>query len=190
MPVGYRPAVGQVQLGRIGRLRVVARAELAGIGATMSRDALNWLVGSWLVPERLRWRLLRRWGAGVEPCTISGGCWFGGRDVSIGYGSYVNYGLFVDTSAPVSIGARCHLAQRVTMVTSSHRLGGHDQRAGAASAAPIVIGDGCWIGAGAVILGGVTVGDGAVVAAGAVVARDVEPDTLVGGVPAKLIRRL
>ena len=57
-------------------------------------------------------------------------------------------------------------------------------------AKPITIGNGCWIGANATILGGVTIGDGAVVAAGAVVTKDVEPHTLVGGVPAKFIKKI
>ncbi len=56
-------------------------------------------------------------------------------------------------------------------------------------AAVTTIGNDVWIGHGATVLAGVTVGDGAVIAAGAVVARDVEPYTIVGGVPAKVIRR-
>jgi acetyltransferase-like isoleucine patch superfamily enzyme len=53
---------------------------------------------------------------------------------------------------------------------------------------PIIIGDHVWIGTNAIILKGVTIGDGAVVAAGAVVTRNVPPKTLVGGVPARVIR--
>jgi acetyltransferase-like isoleucine patch superfamily enzyme len=53
---------------------------------------------------------------------------------------------------------------------------------------PIRIGDNVWVGANAVVLGGVTIGEHAVIAAGAVVADDVEPYTVVGGVPAKKIR--
>jgi phosphonate metabolism protein (transferase hexapeptide repeat family) len=56
-------------------------------------------------------------------------------------------------------------------------------------AARVTIGNDVWIGHGATVLAGVTVGDGAVIAAGAVVAKDVAPYTIVGGVPAKLIRR-
>ena len=56
--------------------------------------------------------------------------------------------------------------------------------------APIHIGRNVWIGANATVLPGVTVGDGAVVAAGAVVTKDVAPNTIVGGVPAKLIKSI
>ncbi len=56
--------------------------------------------------------------------------------------------------------------------------------------APIHIGNRVWIGAGAIITRGVTIGDGAVIAAGAVVTKDVEENTIVGGVPAKLIKKI
>ena len=56
--------------------------------------------------------------------------------------------------------------------------------------APIHIGKGVWIGANATVCSGVTIGDHAVVAAGAVVVKDVPADTVVGGVPAKVIKRL
>jgi len=56
--------------------------------------------------------------------------------------------------------------------------------------APIHIGKNVWIGANATVLAGVTIGDAVVVAAGAVVTKDVQPNTVVGGVPAKLIKRV
>lgn len=54
---------------------------------------------------------------------------------------------------------------------------------------PVLIGNDVWIGANVVILPGVKVGDGAILAAGAVITKDVEPYTVVGGVPAKIIRK-
>ena len=56
--------------------------------------------------------------------------------------------------------------------------------------APIHIGKNVWVGANAVVCAGVTIGDNAVVAAGAVVTKDIEKNTVVGGVPAKMIKRI
>ena len=56
--------------------------------------------------------------------------------------------------------------------------------------APIHIGRKVWLGANVTVLPGVTIGDNAIVAAGAVVTKDVEPNTVVGGVPAKIIKRI
>ena len=56
--------------------------------------------------------------------------------------------------------------------------------------APIVLGRNVWVGSNSTILQGVTIGDNAVIAAGAVVTKDVAPDTIVGGVPARYIRHI
>ena len=83
------------------------------------------------------------------------------------------------------IGPSCHIS------TGSHSLNYLERRDGGAyGSRPVEIGEDCWLGVGVSILAGVTIGKGCVVAAGAVVARDVAPFTLVGGVPARLIRYL
>lgn len=138
-----------------------------------------------------------------------------GTNVSVGDGTIIGFGDNIHVGNNVSINYRCILndcnsiiignnvliAPGVQINTASHptllseRLTPDwDPASGEyrwrTFAKPIIIGDGCWIGANATIIGGVTVGDGAVVAAGAVVTKDVEPNTLVGGVPAKVLKKL
>lgn len=76
------------------------------------------------------------------------------------------------------------------LMTGSHHLGNSQRRAGDFTAQPIRICDGVWLGARSTVLPGVTLHEGAVVGAGAIVNRDVPPNSLVAGVPARLIRDL
>ena len=174
--------------------RLNARPAAARAGVILRRQvrdtALNVVVGSPLVPRAARPALLRRCGLDVGRVTINAGHFFGGRQVRIGDGTFINYGVFVDNADQVTIGRRVSFGPQVLVLTGSHDLGDHDRRAGTPRSAPVRIEDGAWIGARAVILPGVTVGAGAVVAAGAVVTEDVPPDTLVAGVPAVERRRL
>lgn len=151
---------------------------------------LNGFVASKVVPRGLRWRLLRICGLDVGRSSINAGCFFGGRGVSLGEGTFVNHEVFFDNAAPVVVGRNVSFGPRVSIITGTHAIGRETRRAGAYEAAPVHIGDGCWIGAGATILPGTRVGPGAIVAAGAVVADDVQADTLVAGVPARVLRRL
>ncbi|MDT0202632.1 acyltransferase [Nocardioides sp. AE5] len=97
---------------------------------------------------------------------------------------------YIDATGGLKIGSDTSIAHGVTIMTTSHQLEDpkvpiRDQ---GLSNRPVVIGDGTWIGAGAKILGGVTVGRGAVIAAGAVANRDVPPNAVVVGVPARVVR--
>lgn len=106
-----------------------------------------------------------------------------GATLTLGSG-YINAGLNLSCFEAITIGEGTVMAERVTLRDADN----HVARPERADRAPIVIGDHVWIGHGATILKGVTIGDGAIVAAGAVVTRDVPPRTLVGGVPARVIR--
>jgi acetyltransferase-like isoleucine patch superfamily enzyme len=109
---------------------------------------------------------------------------------SIGDFTYITGPLRVDLGGSVRIGNRVNVGHDCLLLTVDHEIGGTGRRAGDVRHAPIVIEDGVWLASRVTVLPGCTIGRGAIVAAGAVVTRDVEPNTLVGGVPAKLIRRL
>lgn len=90
----------------------------------------------------------------------------------------------------VRIGNRAAISPRVTLVVSSRPNFSRIAPYVPVKHGPITIEDDAWLGAGVVVLPGLTVGEGAVVAANSVVTRDVEPYTMVGGAPARLIRQV
>lgn len=104
--------------------------------------------------------------------------------------SFVNRGCVFDNSASIEIGERVMVGMEVMFVTSTHALGSSERRAMEVTSAPIVIGDGSWIGSRATILPGVTIGVGCVVGAGSLVREDCQPNGLYAGVPAKRIKSL
>jgi maltose O-acetyltransferase len=109
---------------------------------------------------------------------------FDPRGISVGEGTIIGYGTFIDGRDSVKIGSHTDIASEVMIYSSEHDLSSPEF---AAVLAPVTIGDYVFIGPRAIILAGVNIGDGAVVAAGAVVTKDVAPYTIVGGVPAKEI---
>lgn len=80
------------------------------------------------------------------------------------------------------------MGPRSMIITAKHSIGGPEMRAGGGRPEPVVIGDGTWIGAGAIILPGLNVGAGCIIASSAVVTKDCEPNGLYAGVPARRIR--
>jgi maltose O-acetyltransferase len=160
---------------------------------SLVRHLLLAAIASSLCPPRLRMRLLRLAGVRVgRPCDVYPGFQLTGRGrVTLGDLSFVNRDALFDNAAAITLGAGVLVGHRATFVTSTHPLTDDPgRRGGDRYDAPIVIGDGCWIGAGVTVLPGVTVGAGSVVAAGAVVAGDLPPNGMYGGVPATLIREL
>ena len=107
-------------------------------------------------------------------------------------GDHTRIGIHCTVIGPVTIGSHVNLAQGITVTALNHNFDDATKRIDeqGVSTRPVVIGDDVWIGANAVILPGVTIGHHAVVAAGAVVTKDVAPQTIVGGVPAKEIKRI
>ena len=111
-------------------------------------------------------------------------------DVVIGDNTRI--GIHCTVIGPVTIGSHVNLAQGITVTALNHNFSDPSLRIDeqGVSTKAVVIGDDVWIGANAVILPGVTIGSHVVVAAGAVVTKDVPANTLVGGMPAKVIKQL
>jgi maltose O-acetyltransferase len=112
------------------------------------------------------------------------------RKLTIGQGCWFNVECFFDLGAPISIGDHVAIGHQVMILTTSHQIGSTGQRAAALEARPVTINTGAWLGARCTILPGVTIGAGAIVAAGAVVSRDVPPNTMVVGIPGRVIKPL
>jgi maltose O-acetyltransferase len=108
--------------------------------------------------------------------------------LEIGDRTFINSGVSICAMKSVAIGKNVAIGNYTLIMDSDfHTIGDHEKLP---AAHPVVIEDNVWLGARVTVLKGVTIGRGAVVAAGAVVTKDVAPDTLVGGVPAKLIRKI
>ncbi len=106
--------------------------------------------------------------------------------VNIGKNVIINCGCLMMSAGGITIEDNVMIAANTQLLTNNHDL---DHRE-IITCKPVRICRGTWIGAGATILPGVTVGENAVVGAGSVVTKDVEPNTMVAGNPARVIRRL
>jgi acetyltransferase-like isoleucine patch superfamily enzyme len=105
-----------------------------------------------------------------------------GTDIDVGENVLLRAG------GGLTIGNRVLIAAGAAVVTVGHPI--EPPRWGRVTTAPVTIGDDVWIGVNAVVLPGVTIGNGAIVAAGAVVTEDVASYTMVGGVPATVLRKI
>lgn len=113
------------------------------------------------------------------------------KKLSIGDNTFISYETLIEGGdAWVVIGKNVDIAPRCVIISGSHEIGDTFHRAGKGFSKDIQIGDGTWIGANSTILGGVTIGKGCLIAAGSLVREDVEDNTMVAGVPARMMRKL
>lgn len=113
----------------------------------------------------------------------------GGTNTRIGRNVFANQNCTFYDLGGIDIADDVMIGPNVSIITSSHPIEPAERRNGMI-ASPIVIEKNVWIAAGATIIGGVTVGENSVVAAGSVVTKDVPPNTLVAGNPARVIRSI
>lgn len=111
-----------------------------------------------------------------------------GFNIHIGSNNYINFDVTILDSYEVYIGNNVFIAPKVLISPVTHPLLAKDRRNLIINA--IHIEDDVWIGAGAIILPGVTIHRGAIIGAGAVVNKDVEENTVVVGVPAKVTKKI
>lgn len=109
-----------------------------------------------------------------------------GKNLTIGKDVFINIGCRFQDTGGITIGDGTLIGHGSTLTTLNHQVD-PDRRADM-TPAPIAIGRKVWLGASVTVVPGVTIGDGAIVGAGAVVTRDVAADTVVAGVPARLVR--
>ena len=112
-----------------------------------------------------------------------------GSNIEAGDNLYIGYNCVIVDIAKVEIGDDCMIAANVGIYTAGHSLEPHNRNKNG-YAVPISIGNNVWIGGNCVILPGVTIGDHSIIAAGSVVTKDVEPNIVVAGNPAKFLKKI
>ena len=113
-----------------------------------------------------------------------------GYSLFIGRGVFINFNCVMLDGAPIRIGDHVLIGPAVQIYTFTHPMDFEQRRRPVESCRPVTVGDDCWIGGGAILCPGVRIGPRSVVGAGSVVVRDVEPDVVVAGNPARVVRRL
>jgi maltose O-acetyltransferase len=153
----------------------------------------NGPASSALFHPRLRRLLLNGAGAQIGSAGIMHGVHFGGdlSKLRIGNHSFINIGVSLHPTGGITIGDYVALGPNVVIFTGTHDIGPASCRAvQPPKFLPVVIGDGCWLGAGVIVHPGITIGPGCVIASGAVVTSNCEPNGLYVGVPAVRKREL
>ena len=110
--------------------------------------------------------------------------------LEMGVNSFINYDCIMLNNAMVKLGDNVLVGPKVSFYTAMHPIDAKQREQWLVYAKPITVEDNVWIGGSATILGGVIIGKNAIVGAGAVVTKDVEPNTIVVGNPARVLRKI
>ena len=111
-----------------------------------------------------------------------------GKNIKVGEDVFINACCHFQDHGGVTIGDGCQIGHNVVFATLNHGVAPEDRKH--TIPAPVVLGKNVWVGSNSTILQGVTIGDNAIVAAGAVVTKDVPANTVVGGVPARVLKKI
>lgn len=111
-----------------------------------------------------------------------------GKNINVGKNVFINSGCRFQDQGGITIGDGVLIGHNVVLATLNHDI--DPNKRSTMHPAPITIGKNVWIGSNATIVPGVEIGDGAIIAAGAVVTQNVLPNVIVGGVPAKVLKKI
>lgn len=129
-------------------------------------------------------------GVGVNPNVLPGFRCDNGSNIYVGDEFLANFNVTILDIHPVRMGDNVWIGPNTLITTVGHPLSPKGRRQHLGIAQPVTIGNDVWIGGNCTILPGVTIGNNVVVAAGAVVTGDVPDNCLVGGVPARMLRKI
>ncbi|WP_454871154.1 maltose acetyltransferase domain-containing protein [Priestia megaterium] len=113
-----------------------------------------------------------------------------GYNIFVGENFFANFDCVILDICEVRFGDNCLLGPGVHIYTATHPIDPNERNSGKEYAKPIIFGDNAWIGGNSVINPGVTIGDNVVIASGSVVTKDIPNNVVVGGNPAKIIKKI
>lgn len=111
-----------------------------------------------------------------------------GKNITIGKNVFINSSCHFQDQGGITLGDGCQIGHNVTIATLNHDI--DPKYRGDTMPSPVIIGKNVWIGSGATLVPGVTIGDNAIIGAGSVVTKEVPANTVVAGVPAKVIKTI
>lgn len=113
-----------------------------------------------------------------------------GKNLKLGKNIFVNHFCYFMDCADITIGDNVFFGPYVGLYTAHHPIDYKQRNEGYEKALPITIGDNCWFGANVSVMPGVNIGNNCVIAAGAVVTKDIPDNSMVAGVPAKIVKEI
>lgn len=181
-------------LERLGRKeRVYAGSDMHKIMCELSNDAMRIICelnGSYHTPDEIRNLFSELTGKRVDESFMMFPPFYTdcGRNITVGKDVFINSCCNFQDQGGITIGDGSQIGHKAMLATLNHGTAPSDR--GTLYPAPIVIGKNVWIGASVTIVPGITIGQNAIIGAGSVVTRDVPANTIVAGVPAKVIKLL
>lgn len=113
-----------------------------------------------------------------------------GENIHVGERTFINYNLTALDVASITIGADCQLGPNVQLLTPTHPIDPEPRRDKLEAAQPIVLEDNVWLGGGVIVCPGVRIGKNSVIGAGSVVTKDIPPNVVAVGNPARVVREI